>query len=164
MTKQAADALLAMGTTDYVTVSHDGHYVQIDSYTDTTSPPAGDKLFSELFSLKSDIGNSVLFLAMERIEGVSLLTIRRKAPLKYDPLVRLGVVLAATALSRPEAMVIVFGVVAVAVIQRLRQRDLRAAAWWCAPLAAPLAWLVANRCDVRSSVMTTSSSSVVRGA
>src|SRR5262249_55609757 len=33
----------------------------------------------------------------------------------------------------------------IAVIGRLRRRDVRAAAWWLAPLAAPAAWLLANR-------------------
>ncbi len=53
--------------------------------------------------------------------------------------------LAATSLSRPEAMLIVVGIVGVAVVQRLRQRDLRAAALWCTPLIAPVSWLVANK-------------------
>ena len=53
--------------------------------------------------------------------------------------------LAATSLSRPELTMIAGGVVAIAVLARLRQRDLRAAAWWCAPLVAPLAWVTANR-------------------
>jgi serine/threonine protein kinase len=38
----------------------------------------------------------VLYLAMERIEGVSLLTIRRQGPLGYDPLLQLGIQLADT--------------------------------------------------------------------
>lgn len=53
--------------------------------------------------------------------------------------------LAATSLSRPELTMIAGGVVALAVLARLRQRDVRAAAWWCAPLLAPLAWVTANR-------------------
>jgi hypothetical protein len=61
------------------------------------------------------------------------------------PARRLGAVLAAASLSRPEATVLVFGIVAVAAAMRVRQHDLRAAAWWCAPLAAPFVWLVANR-------------------
>jgi serine/threonine protein kinase len=38
--------------------------------------------------------DGVLFLAMERIEGVSLLTIRRRGALGFDPLVQLGIQLA----------------------------------------------------------------------
>ncbi|MEO7091796.1 MAG: hypothetical protein ABI175_01015, partial [Polyangiales bacterium] len=53
--------------------------------------------------------------------------------------------LACASLSRPEAMLLVLGIVGIAVIQRLRQRDRRAAAWWLAPLAAPAAWLLANK-------------------
>jgi 4-amino-4-deoxy-L-arabinose transferase-like glycosyltransferase len=57
---------------------------------------------------------------------------------------RLGACLAAASLSRPEATLIVLGVIGVAVLARLRQRDLRAAAWWTVPLLAPLTWVVAN--------------------
>jgi serine/threonine protein kinase len=46
--------------------------------------------------LDSGDADGVLFLAMERIEGVSLLTIRRQGPLGYDPLLHLGVQLADT--------------------------------------------------------------------
>jgi hypothetical protein len=53
--------------------------------------------------------------------------------------------LAATSLSRPELTMIAGGVVALAALQRLRQRDLRAALWWCVPLVMPLAWVTANR-------------------
>jgi serine/threonine protein kinase len=38
--------------------------------------------------------DGVLYLAMERIEGVSLLTIRRRGALSFDPLVQLGIQLA----------------------------------------------------------------------
>src|SRR5437763_12052211 len=34
-------------------------------------------------------------------------------------------------------------IVAIAVFQR--RRDLRAAAWWCTPMLAPLAWVTANK-------------------
>jgi hypothetical protein len=61
------------------------------------------------------------------------------------PTKRLVALLAATALSRPEAMLIVFFVVAVAVIQRGRKRQWRAAALWATPAIAPIAWLVANK-------------------
>ena len=53
--------------------------------------------------------------------------------------------LAATSLSRPEATLIVGGIVGVSVLVRLRRRAWREAAWWCLPLAAPIAWLLANR-------------------
>lgn len=58
---------------------------------------------------------------------------------------KLVAVLACASLSRPEAMLLVFGLVGIAVLQRLRQKDLRAAAWWLAPLVAPALWLVANK-------------------
>ncbi|MCX5741581.1 MAG: hypothetical protein NT062_03675 [Proteobacteria bacterium] len=61
------------------------------------------------------------------------------------PRKRLIACLAATSLSRPEAMMIVGLIVGVAVLQRLRQRDLRAALGWASPLVAPMAWLVANK-------------------
>jgi hypothetical protein len=57
----------------------------------------------------------------------------------------LGACLAATSLSRPEAMLLVGAICGVSVLLRLRKRQLRAAAWWAAPLVAPVAWLVANR-------------------
>ena len=57
----------------------------------------------------------------------------------------LAVWLAATSLSRPEATMIVGGIVGIAVLARLRQRDVRAAAWWLLPLVAPLAWVTANK-------------------
>lgn len=53
--------------------------------------------------------------------------------------------LAATSLSRPEAMLLVGLIVLVHVIQRLRRRAWRAAAWWLVPLLPPLLWLLANR-------------------
>jgi 4-amino-4-deoxy-L-arabinose transferase-like glycosyltransferase len=53
--------------------------------------------------------------------------------------------LAATALSRPEALLIVGIVVGVCAVQRLAHRDWRAALWWLSPLVAPLVWLTANR-------------------
>ena len=59
------------------------------------------------------------------------------------PSKRLAAVLAATSLARPEATLLVTCVIALAVWRR--RRDLRAAAWWCAPLAAPIGWLVANK-------------------
>ncbi|MEO8706683.1 MAG: hypothetical protein ABI867_42045 [Kofleriaceae bacterium] len=61
------------------------------------------------------------------------------------PTKRLGVVMAAASLSRPEAMLLVLAIAGIAVLARLRLRQWRAAAWWLAPLVAPIAWLVANR-------------------
>jgi len=61
------------------------------------------------------------------------------------PSTRLAIVLAAASLSRPEATLLVAAVVGVAMLQRARQRDWRAAAWWAAPLAAPALWLLANK-------------------
>ena len=55
------------------------------------------------------------------------------------------VVLAATSLSRPEATLIVSGIVGVAVIARARKRLWRPAAWWLVPLVAPLLWVTANK-------------------
>ncbi|MGE0550181.1 MAG: hypothetical protein AB7O24_08735 [Kofleriaceae bacterium] len=66
-------------------------------------------------------------------------------PRTGPPSKRLIACLAATALSRPEAMLLVFGLVAIAVLARLRQRDLRAALWWASPLIAPIAWMLANK-------------------
>jgi hypothetical protein len=53
--------------------------------------------------------------------------------------------LAATSLARPEATLLVGGIVAVRVIQRLRARSWRAAAWWLLPLAPVTLWLCANK-------------------
>jgi hypothetical protein len=53
--------------------------------------------------------------------------------------------LAAAALSRPEASLITIGIVAVAVIGRLRQHNWRAAAWWCCAVVPLLLWLLANK-------------------
>jgi len=61
------------------------------------------------------------------------------------PTKKLVAVLACASLSRPEAMLLVFGIVGIAVLQRLRQKSRRAALWWLAPLVAPALWLVANK-------------------
>jgi hypothetical protein len=61
------------------------------------------------------------------------------------PAPKLAACLAATSLSRPEATLLVIAVVGVAAINRVRQRDLRAASWWLVPLVAPAAWLCANK-------------------
>lgn len=61
------------------------------------------------------------------------------------PTKKLAAVLACASLSRPEATLLVTAVVGVAVLQRARQRDWRAAGWWAVPLAAPALWLLANK-------------------
>jgi hypothetical protein len=84
---------------------------------------------------------------------VAMLLLLARTPHTGPPSKRLALCLAALSLSRPEAMLLVFAVCIACCIQRVRTRatdpggrgDLRAAAWWLAPLAAPLAWLVANR-------------------
>jgi hypothetical protein len=53
--------------------------------------------------------------------------------------------LAATSLARPEATLIVGGIVVVRIAQRLRARNWRAAAWWLVPLVPVVAWLCANK-------------------
>jgi len=58
---------------------------------------------------------------------------------------KLAACLAAASLARPEATLLVLAIVAVAAIDRIRRRELGAAAWWLVPLAAPAAWLVANK-------------------
>jgi hypothetical protein len=57
----------------------------------------------------------------------------------------LGACLAATSLARPEAMLLVGAICGVCAFVRLRKRGLRATVWWAAPLAAPSAWLAANK-------------------
>src|SRR6185503_5323378 len=76
---------------------------------------------------------------------LSTLMLLSRAPRDGPPPRRLAACLAATSLSRPEAMMLVVAIVAVAIATRLRARDLRAAAWWAAPLIAPALWLCANR-------------------
>ena len=78
---------------------------------------------------------SVLLLAM--------LLLLAQSSAEGPPSRRLAVVMAAASLSRPEAMLVVFAVCGVCAVQR--RRTPRAAAWWLAPLAAPVAWLVANK-------------------
>lgn len=68
-----------------------------------------------------------------------------RAPADGPPSKRLIALLAATSLSRPEAMMIVFFVVAVATVQRARAKQWRAAALWTLPVVPPLAWLAANK-------------------
>lgn len=74
---------------------------------------------------------------------VAMLLLLVRSSREGPPGVRLGVVMAAASLSRPEAMLIVFAVCGVCAVQR--RRTPRAAAWWLAPLVAPIAWLIANK-------------------
>lgn len=76
---------------------------------------------------------------------VALILLLLDQPATGPPTKRLVAVLAASSLSRPEATLVVLGVIGIAVIQRVRQRELRAAAWWLCPLVAPVAWVVANK-------------------
>ncbi|MFT3697418.1 MAG: hypothetical protein QM831_30020 [Kofleriaceae bacterium] len=87
-------------------------------------------------------GMEVAFASALLIAMVLLLAAQ---PVTGPPSWKLVAVLAATSLSRPEATMIASGVIAVAVIQRVRQRDWKAAARWCVPLIAPLLWITANR-------------------
>jgi hypothetical protein len=74
---------------------------------------------------------------------LAMLLLLTQSSREGTPSLRLALVMAAASLARPEAMVIVFAVCGVCAVQR--RRTPRAAAWWLAPLAAPIAWLVANR-------------------
>jgi hypothetical protein len=76
---------------------------------------------------------------------VAMILLLLDQPANGPPSKRLGVCLAAASLSRPEATLIAMAVIGVAIIGRLRKREFRAAAWWAAPVVAPLAWLVANK-------------------
>jgi hypothetical protein len=87
-------------------------------------------------------GMEVAFAAALLV-GTLLLLLRQ--PPTGPPKKLLVACLAAASLSRPEAMLLVGGIVGIAIIQRLRQRDFRAAAWWLLPLGPPILWLLANR-------------------
>jgi hypothetical protein len=76
---------------------------------------------------------------------VTMIRLLLVAPATGRPGTKLAACLAAAVLARPEAILLVAVVAGVAAIQRVRQRDLGAAAWWLAPLVAPAAWLAANR-------------------
>lgn len=76
---------------------------------------------------------------------VTMLRLLLDAPSTGAPAPKLAACLAAASLSRPEATLLVIFIVGVTAINRVRQRDLRAAAWWLVPLAAPAAWLCANQ-------------------
>ncbi|HSD90007.1 MAG TPA: hypothetical protein VLB44_20895, partial [Kofleriaceae bacterium] len=74
----------------------------------------------------------------------SMLLLARQLP-EGPPRKLLVACLAAASLSRPEAMLLVGGVVGLSIMERLYHRAWRAAAWWLTPLVPPLLWLVANR-------------------
>ncbi|MEO8552045.1 MAG: hypothetical protein ABI678_18840 [Kofleriaceae bacterium] len=76
---------------------------------------------------------------------VATLLLLLRQPDEGPPHWKLVVVLAATSLSRPEATLIVGAIVGVCVLQRLRRGAWRDAARWLVPLAAPVAWMIANR-------------------
>jgi len=76
---------------------------------------------------------------------VSTLILLARAPHDGPPPSLLAIVLMAASLSRPEATMLVGVIVGIAIINRLRQRNWRAAAWWAAPLTAPLLWVTANK-------------------
>ncbi len=76
---------------------------------------------------------------------VGMFLLLADTPRDAAPNKKLIACLAAAALSRPEAMLICGGIIAIAALDRVRQRRLRAAAIWFVPLAAPVAWLVANK-------------------
>jgi hypothetical protein len=76
---------------------------------------------------------------------VAMILLLLDQPATGTPTKRLIAVMACASLSRPEAMLLVLGIIAVAGIQRLRQHDRRSAAWWLAPLVPPALWLCANK-------------------
>jgi hypothetical protein len=76
---------------------------------------------------------------------VATLILLARAPHDGPPPRLLAAALMATSLSRPEATMLVVVIAGVAILQRLRRRDLRAAAWWAAPLLAPALWVTANK-------------------
>lgn len=94
------------------------------------------------FAWTSLAGMEVAFASALLVWTIFLLI---RAPTEGPPSNKLVACLSATALSRPEAMLIVFFIVAVAMVQRARRREWRALARWSTPVIAPLAWLVANK-------------------
>ena len=76
---------------------------------------------------------------------VAILLLLAREPAEGRPRWLLIVVLAAASLSRPEATLLVGGIVAVRIVQRLRARDWRVAAWWAVPLIPVVLWLGANK-------------------
>lgn len=87
-------------------------------------------------------GMEVAFASVLLVTTMILLV---RCPREGPPPRLLAVWLAATSLSRPEATMIVVLIVGVAVVTRLRAKNLRAAAWWLTPLVAPLLWVTANK-------------------
>src|SRR4051812_13427933 len=94
------------------------------------------------FAFTALAGMEVAFASVLLLSTIVLIA---RTPATSKPSALLIACLAATSLSRPEAMMIVVGITGVAAVNRLRQRDLRAAAWWMSPLIAPLLWLGANK-------------------
>jgi len=92
--------------------------------------------FTALSGMEVALASSLLFAAIYQLYSAS-----GTGP----PSKTLGVTLACLALSRPEATIIVTFIVLWHGVHRLRAREWRAAAWWAAPMLAPLAWIVANR-------------------
>jgi hypothetical protein len=76
---------------------------------------------------------------------VATLLLLIRAPRDRAPSRKLGACLAALSLSRPEAMLLAGAICVVSAASRVRARQWHAAAWWLAPLIAPVTWLVANR-------------------
>jgi hypothetical protein len=87
-------------------------------------------------------GMEVAFASALLIATLLLLV---RAPREGAPSKKLGVCLAALSLSRPEAMLLAGAITVICSVDRARHRAWRAAAWWLAPLVAPIVWLVANR-------------------
>ncbi len=118
------------------------------------------RLARELFGVVAGVAAAVLALGIAPFAFTSLsgmevafasalllvtIVMLARASAEHRPSLRLVLCLAATSLSRPEAMMIVAGVVGVRVLQRVRARQWRVAARWASPLAAPAAWLLANK-------------------
>jgi hypothetical protein len=94
------------------------------------------------FAWTSFAGMEVAFASALLVWTLDLLV---RAPIEGPPSKKLIACLSATALSRPEAMLIVFLVVGVAMVQRARRREWRAMGLWATPVIAPLLWLLANK-------------------
>lgn len=103
---------------------------------------AGLTLAIPPFAFTALSGMEVAFASALLVAALNLLA---SAPRDAPPGRALALCLAAASLSRPEAMLLVGAIVGLCALDRARARRFRAAAWWLAPLAAPLAWLVANK-------------------
>jgi hypothetical protein len=84
-------------------------------------------------------------VAFASVMLLSTLILLARAPRDGPPPRLLAACLAATSLSRPEAMMLVAVTAGAAIASRLRQRSVGAAAWWATPLIAPALWLCANK-------------------